>query len=168
MDTLQRVAWIGFFGGIIVALINNVGGITDILKHNDVLPNLTSSEPNPTSIVKIAFPLNTVQIQDTVSGTAKDIPEGKQLWILIYPKNALKYYPHQVDIKNDGSWKFMAQFGQEHNVGDKYDILAVLADKNASNNFATYINTAADNNWPGMENLLEGTDEITTITVIRE
>ncbi len=127
-------------------------------------PNLPHFEPN----VKIAFPLNTVQIRDTVSGTAKDISEGKQLWILIYPKNALKYYPHQVDIKNDGSWKFTAQFGQEHNVGDKYDILAVLADKNASNNFATYINTAADNNWPGMENLPEGTDEITTITVIRE
>jgi len=121
--------------------------------------------------IKIAYPLNsaTVQMKETITGTAENIPDGQQLWIVIYPQDAYKYYlQNPVDFQSDGRWTLPVQFGEEQNVGTKFDLYAVLADNNAEKELNNYM-TASENakSYGGMRELPNGTTKITKLTVIR-
>jgi hypothetical protein len=132
--------------------------------------SVNTQTPAKTAI-HIKYPTDNgiVQIKETITGTAKNIPEGKHIWILIYPQEAYKYYPqYPVDIKSDGSWKLPVQFGGEEHVGYKFDIYAVLADDNAQKEFNKYIEESEKaKSWNGIRVLPEGTSIITKLTVIR-
>jgi hypothetical protein len=128
--------------------------------------------PKPTqTAIHIKYPTDDarVQIKETIIGTAKNIPEGKHLWILIYPQSAYKYYPqYPVDVKSDGSWKLPVQFGGEEHVGYKFDIYAVLADDNAHKELSKYMDASEKyKSWDGIRVLPDGTKIVKKITVIR-
>jgi hypothetical protein len=121
--------------------------------------------------ISITYPSNsaTVQMNEIITGTAKNIPDDQQLWIVIYPQSTYKYYPQNpVNIQGDGSWTLPVQFGRESNVGTKFDIVALLADKNAQKELNYYMDTSAKNgSYSGMGMLPDGTIEITNIRVTR-
>lgn len=125
----------------------------------------------PPAEITITYPsaLPKVNITETIHGTAKNISEGQQFWIAVYPQTAFKYYPQNpVNIQSDGSWDVPAQFGGENNVGEKFDIVAVLADKNAQTELNKYMDASEKAVfWPGMRELPNGTTKITNLTVIR-
>jgi hypothetical protein len=153
-----------FISGIILASTGITGPYAP--------PPTPTPTPTPTPVdIKITYPLDstTVQMKENITGTAINIPDGQQLWIAIYPQNANKYYPQNpVDVQNDGSWTLPVQFGQPENVGVKYDLYAVLADKNAQKEFNDYLdNCIKTNSWPGMRELPNGTSQIIKLTVIR-
>ncbi len=136
-----------------------------------LLPHFGGFTSTPTQAeVSITYPLNsaTVQMKETIAGTAKNIPDNQQLWIVIYPQDAYKYYPQNpVNVQSDGSWSLPVQFGEAQNVG-KYDLYAVLADNNAQKQLSDYI-TKSENakSWDGMRILPSGTIEFIKITVTR-
>jgi hypothetical protein len=151
------VAIIGAAGIIIAALITS-GSV------NEVFRNLSK-----TAEIRITYPnSDPVQMKDTIIGTAKNIPDGQQLWIAIYPQGD-KFYPQNpIDVQNDGSWSLPVQFGEAQNVGAKFDIYAVLADKNAQKTLNNYTDESRNaNSWKGMSELPDGTKTITKLTVAR-
>jgi len=119
-------------------------------------------------LVDITSPLNTARMQDTITGTAKYIPEDKSVWILIYPSKAHKYYPqNKANIQNE-KWEVSAQFGQENNISEQFEIIAVLADQNAQNEFMAYLDKSnAAQKWDGILTLPKTTQELARVTIIR-
>lgn len=126
-------------------------------------------DPQPSAAqVEVTYPLNTAKTQENIQGTAKNIPDGQELWIVIYPHTALKYYPiNKADIQNE-KWELPAQFGESKDAGTEFDIIAVLADKQAQEAFKSYLETSADLGWPGISNLPEGAEEYAKVTVTRK
>lgn len=118
--------------------------------------------------IKITYPLKTAHIIETITGTAKNTPEGQTVWILIYPHTAHKYYPiNKLNIQN-GKWSLPAQFGENKDVGTKFDILAVLANKQAHGALNTYLQTCIKTNqWPGIVRLPSGVKTYAKVTVKR-
>jgi PKD repeat protein len=121
--------------------------------------------------IKITYPSKgaTVNIQETVKGTAKNIPKGYKIWILVYPHPANRYYPQsgKLTLKN-GKWSIPVYIGVKDNVGEKFDIFAVLANKQASDKFTEYIKTGEKtNSWPGMVGIPSGAKVYDNITVTR-
>ena len=142
-------------------------GIDNIPDGADVYDEVTVTrtiEP----MVKIISPLDTAKIRDTITGTAKYIPEDKAVWILIYPQTANKYYPqNKADIQNE-KWVIQAQFGLEENDSEYFDIIAVLADQNAQNEFTVYRDKSnAAQKWDGIQTLPNTTQELDRVTVTR-
>ena len=121
--------------------------------------------------ISITYPSDsaTVQMKETLAGTAKKIPKGKHLWIAIYPQNAYKYYPQNpVTVQSDGSWTLPVQFGEEVHSGVKFDICAILADNNAHKELSKYIKASEKaKSWDGIKFLPRGTKIITKLTVKR-
>ena len=93
---------------------------------------------------------------------------------MIYPQTANKYYPqNEVDIQSESevlqNWVLQAQFGLENNVNEKFDIIAVLADQNAQNEFADYRDNSSDvQKLDGIQTLPNTTQEMARVTVTRE
>lgn len=126
--------------------------------------------PIPLPEVRINYDSNTVQINENISGTAKNIPDGYELWILVYPYAANRYYPQhdKVNIQN-GEWSLPVGIGTEDNVGYKFDIIAVLADKEARAEFTSYIiNCENTDKWPGMKKIPVGAKVYDRVIVIRK
>jgi PKD repeat protein len=120
-------------------------------------------------VIKILYSLKTAHIQQTITGTAKNIPNGYNLWILVYPYPAHRYYPQsgKMTIQN-GKWSIPIYIGVSDNVGVKFNILAVLANKQANDKFKAYIQTGEKtNNWPGMVGIPSGSKVYDKITVTR-
>jgi hypothetical protein len=133
------------------------------------IPTLTSGVKIPE--VKITYPSNTaaVNIQETVTGTARNVPEGQKLWILVYPPAANKFYPQSqnVNIVSE-EWSTPIGIGTKDNVGEIFDIVAVLADQKAQEELTNYINTGVKNNsWSGMDSIPDGALVYDKITVTR-
>lgn len=137
-------------------------------KPTPTTPTLTPAASTKTEI-NITYPLDSkdVQMKETVKGTATNIPEGQQLWIVIRFEN--KYFPQNyVDIKSDGSWELPVQIGEGNMGGSTYDIEAVLADKNAQNEFNNYLNTFEKTGvWPEMTKLPDGSKVKVKVSVGR-
>lgn len=117
--------------------------------------------------VKIDFS-DKAYINEDITGTATNIPDGYNLWILVYPKTAQKYYPQHDSIKiQDGKWSIKIRLGNENNTGEKFDIVAVLADQNANEMFETYKSYCDTGNCPGMIGIPEGAEIYDTFEVTR-
>lgn len=157
---------------VVLGLVWEVTGITErVMANNETA--ISGSTLIPTSLpeIIITYPSDsaTVQMKDNIAGIVKNIPDGQQLWIVIYPQTALKYYPQNlVDVQNDGSWVLPVQFGEAKDVGTKFDIVAVLAGKNAQKEFNNYIDACAKTTlWPGINTLPDGAEEYVRVTVTR-
>lgn len=146
--------------------VKNKIGSNSITKSNYITVTTLSSTK-----LKITSPKNgaLVHIKETVAGTATNIPNGNKIWILVYPYQAHRYYPQSGKlILQNGKWSTPVYIGVTNNVGDKFDIIAVLANKQASDKFAAYIKHGIDtNDWPGMVGIPSGAKVYSKITVTR-
>lgn len=134
-------------------------------------PTPTPTLPSTQAKINITYPLDStdVQMQETVKGTATNIPEGQQLWIVIKQQSLLEYRPQNyVNIQSDGSWELPVQIGEGDSHGSWFDIYAVLADKNAQNEFNNYLNTFEKTGiWPEMMELPDGSKVKVKVSVGR-
>jgi PGF-pre-PGF domain-containing protein len=131
----------------------------------------TNAAPtNDESTLKITYPSNAslVNIQETVTGTAENIPEGQKLWILVYPQSANKFYPQSGNVNIiDGKWSLTIGLGTKDNIGETFKIIAVLADQESSEEFTNYMSTGPSTGWPGIGNIPEGAKVVDEVTVTR-
>jgi|BarGraNGADG00211_3_1021988.scaffolds.fasta_scaffold00389_12 hypothetical protein len=115
----------------------------------------------------------TVGLREFVRGTSTNLTRGTQLWIMVKPHNMniLYYYPqnYTTTIYGDGSWSAEAYFGnQTKGIGEKFDIIPVLANDTAQASFNTYLKeSASKGSWEGLAVLPNGADRQTTIVVTR-
>ncbi len=121
--------------------------------------------------IKIIYPSNGAQVDitESVNGEYKNIPEDKALWIVVFPHKSNNYHPVQ-EVPTDGDtsdFSVTVTLGRQESVGEKFDIIAMLADETAQEKFTNYLKTAADNNWQGID-LPDGTEEYSRITVTRK
>ena len=89
---------------------------------------------------------------------------------MVYPYPAHRYYPQseKMTIQN-GKWSIPIYIGVQNNVGTKFDIVAVLANKQASKVIQDYIDHGIKtNDWPGMVGIPSGAKVYDRITVIRK
>jgi hypothetical protein len=144
--------------------------VFEYLNPNHTLPTkskstIASTQPE----INIIYPLDSsnVQMKETVKGTATNIPEGQQLWIVTSWYDY--YYPQNyVDIQSDGSWKLPVKIG-EGDSDSTYLIIAVLADKNAQNEFNNYLNTfEKTGQYHDMRKLPDGAKSKVSVTVYRK
>ena len=145
-----------------------IPGIEFFYDHSSKQP----STPNPVTEVKITYPSNfsTVNMNDTLSGIAKNIPEGKELYILVYAPGVNKYYPQNNRMHiTDDMWSVPIWVGLKSDVGEQFDIIAVIADKDAQVAYTSYMITCnKTNERPGLADILSGSKECDKITVIRK
>jgi len=107
-----------------------------------------------------------------LGGTYHDIPEDLELWILVYPPD-LKYYPQSSNaceqlpaLRSGGRWNVNICLGRK-GFPEQFDIIAVLADTQASQAFKSYLKTGCDTgNFEGFIILPEGQiTEMDSITI---
>jgi PKD repeat protein len=145
----------------VILTVKNIRGRNTVKKSEHI-----SVQNKPQ--IKITYPSKTAHIVETIKGTAKNIPEGQTVWIVIYPHTAHKYYPiNKPDIQN-GKWSLPAQFGEAKDTGTKFDTIAVLANKQANEVLSTYLDTCIKNQqWPGILKLPNGVKTFGKVTVKR-
>lgn len=167
---------IGYFDGSDNPTQVNPPSVTPTPESTPTPTQESETEPTPTPTVastqaeiNITYPPDSskVQMGETIKGTAANIPEGQQLWIVTRWYD--NYYPQNyVDIQSDGSWELPVQIGEGDSHGDYYDIMAVLADKNAQNEFNNYLNTFEKTGvFPEMRKLPDGSMVKVKVTVVR-
>lgn len=145
---------------------SNYSTPSGLASNNSTTNNTVSNDTLPE--IKITYPLNTAEIQERIEGTAKNVPEGKEVWIVIYPHTAVKYYPiKEVSIQNE-KWELPAQFGESKDTDTEFDIIALLANEQAQDEFTTYLEECEKSkSWPGIDELPEGVEIYDTVTVTR-
>jgi hypothetical protein len=132
----------------------------------------TPTTPDSTS-VEITYPVEGTKVEQTeaIKGVSRLVPEGQEIWILVVPQRADRYYPHNrpADVLVNGGWHSLANIGITEDVGDKFDILVVLVDGDAQDVFEDYLREAEEKkDWPGLEQLPDGAVIYDRITVTRK
>lgn len=143
----------------------------EIIVFDVVLPSPVAPTPAPS--LKITYPCSggRVQIKEIVKGTSQNIPKEYAIWIVIYSHEVSRYHPqdYPADVQANGDWSSSAFIGIGIDVGKKFDIIAVLAGKEAQNAFNDYLEECKEKkSWPGLERLHEGAVIYDRITVIRK
>lgn len=128
--------------------------------------------PPPKPSVKITQPANGAQADQTqmVRGTSQAIPNGQVIWVVVFVQKAGRYYPQNqsADIQPNGEWASVTYIGIPSDVGLKFDLLAVLADKEGQNAFNRYLVNARDrSDYPGLERLPDGATIYDRVSVTR-
>jgi hypothetical protein len=114
--------------------------------------------------IKITYPLNDtkVQMNEIAKGTAKNVTEGQTLWILVYDYN--NYFP-QGTVQTPGEWQRRIRIGDPQHHDIKFEIDAVLADKEAHSILAEHFKGGDST---AIENLPPGVKRYANVTVERE
>lgn len=105
---------------------------------------------------------------ETINGTWKNIPTGKVIWVVSYSYLVNLYYPmdYPAITTASGGWTSPATFGG--NVGEKFDVIVLLANKDAQEAINAYITQSKIEDYHrGIANLPEGTEVFVQITVTR-
>lgn len=126
--------------------------------------------------VRFTSPPNGAIVSKTVELelVAKDIPTGYDFWIGVYPVDVKRYYiqdkrhfPPVVSVR--GTQSIEALVGSNEDTGLKFDIFAIVADRDAIRAIMDYLdNSNAEGSWPGLEKLPSGAKIYHTITVTRK
>lgn len=106
----------------------------------------------------------------TKSPNWRSTSDGYQLWIFVYPLGD-GYHPQDLDVNVDanGDWFTQAGIGGgEVDKGHKFNLLAVLADENATNTINLYYEEHnGSSNWPGLPGLPKGAVQVDEVSVVR-
>lgn len=148
-------------------------GMDNIPNSAKEYDNITVTRNSTDPEIQITYPSDgaEVGITESVKGTQKNIPDDKALWIVVFPYISNNYHPAREVHVHGGVSDFAVPviIGTDENSGEKFDIIAVLADKEAQEVFVNYLETAAEQqNWPGISNLSEGAEEMYRVTVTRK
>ena len=95
--------------------------------------------------------------------------DGYQLWIFVYPPGD-SYHPQDLDVNvnANGDWFTQAGIGGEEDKDHKFNLLAVLADENATNTINQYYEEHnGSSNWPGLPALPKGAVQVHQVSVVR-
>ena len=127
--------------------------------------------PKPTSTVAITLPENgsTANHSTTVMGTSQNIPDGHAIWLLVYVPKVQLYYPMPTPavVNSVGDWYSFATIGGSSDIGDEFDIIAVVVNQPAQNTIIDYnINSMKGNFFGGIASLPTGAVEYSTVLVI--
>lgn len=123
--------------------------------------------------VEIVYPCEGADVEtcEMIEGISCRIPEEHVIWIVIRPHAANHYYPQDgpADVEINGDWSSSSTIGIDGDAGKKFDIIAVLADGTAQDEFNRYLDWCREmNSWPGLERLPEGVSICDRITVMRK
>jgi hypothetical protein len=113
-------------------------------------------------------------IGEDIEGTSKDIPEGYELWIMVYPDGVNRFYPQDkrdlplIPMAN-GDWTAEAIIGSDPDHGLEFKLYAVLANETANTEILDYLDRSREaGSWDGLEQLPDGAEIYDYVTVIRE
>ena len=131
-----------------------------------------SPTPTPATGLKITQPAAGTSVDQTemVRGTSQRIPGGQLVWVVWFVHKVGRYYPqnNSADIQANGDWASVTYIGVAKDVGLKFDVLAVLVDKEGQGAFNRYLAEARDkNNYPGLERLPNGVTIYDRVSVTR-
>lgn len=131
-----------------------------------------SPRPAGAAEVKITHPADGAMVaqREMVRGTSRDVPAGHTIWVVIYPHAAPRMYPQDEPamLQANGGWSTLAAFGIERDAGQKFDAVAVVADRNAERDFRAYLHSArGQGNWAGLASLPAGATIYDRVTVMR-
>ena len=109
--------------GFISHIINR-GSLTDI-----------STVTTCSDKIKIIAPSDNqfVRIQTKVTGTSQNLSPGEKLYILVYPSDVARFYPQLNPVINQSgdTWSCDVLIGLDRDVGRRFAVYAVLANKEA-------------------------------------
>ena len=142
--------------------------VPSIDNSNTVSPTSTCEEK-----VKIILPLDnqTVPIPLRVTGTYQNLSPEYKLYIIVYSTDVARYYPQLNPImeQSDNTWSCDVLVGLDRDVGRKFVIYAVLANKDAQKDLDIYINQVMDtNDSRGLKALPKGAEKCSFVRVQRE
>jgi hypothetical protein len=123
---------------------------------------LEKSPAEPSVTITSPANNNAVNMQEWISGTSQNIPNGYQLWIVVHEGNL--YFPmvDRVQINTDGTWRYSTTIGKEDDHEKTFDIIAVLANSAAQATTQEWYKNPYD-----LQNLPAGMTQHSTITVTR-
>jgi hypothetical protein len=153
---LTQISWMWWIT-IFSALAAAVGLVYWIF----VFPELT---------IKVTFPSPNarVEIEETILGESSSIPSESAIWVFVYSYPDGKLYPHEREAQADANGQWSARnvdIGALQDQGEKFDIIAVLANENGQTAIKGYIDRTES---AGLEQLPEGVKEYDRVTVVRE
>ena len=134
---------------IIAVLAISVSGCTSNTPTPSPSPTVTTAatatskaSAGPVSL-SITSPANNTQVgyNPSVAGKAGQISKGQKLWVVVYVYKTNRYYPQSgcLTPQSNSDWSCKAYLGtQSVSKGQKFDLIAVLADQNANSAFAQY------------------------------
>jgi len=129
--------------------------------------------PTPTTRVKIIQPTEGTKVEQTemVKGTSQRIPNEQVIWVVVFVQKVGRYYPQNnpADVQASGDWTSVTYIGVPADGGLKFDLIAVLADKEAQNAFNKYLVDARNkNDYPGLEHLPNGATIYDRVSITRK
>lgn len=115
--------WLALLTLSVVLLILAVAALLASLGQNE--PNVFITEPTE---------MDTVVQHTLVRGTYQNLPDGRQIWLLVAPRDKAEYYAQAepVLLPDDGVWSTQAVIGGPDSAGEAFDLYAVLADDEGS------------------------------------
>jgi hypothetical protein len=139
----------------------------------DILAFVTrrSSANEVSTTIKFAAPKKNAKVSmvEPVIGTAKNIPSGYTMFIVVISNNIYHPQGYPIDIAEDGSFSTKAYIGTENDAGMKFELLAVVADLWAAEEINRYLERANKRNiYPGMPMLPKGTTVCARVKVVRD
>ena len=127
----------------------------------------------PKPIVKITEPSEGGSVEPTqmVRGTSRAVPTGQVIWVAVFVQKVGRYYPQNqaADVQPNGGWSSLTYIGIASDVGLKFDLIAVLADRDGQAAFSRYLTDARNkSDYSGMEQLPQGVTVYDRISVTRK
>lgn len=165
----KRYGWTIVTCVLLVANLANLG----YFAWRNVKPPTNGMKITSEMEIKITYPYEgaTVEIKVMTGGISQGIPEGQVIWIVVYPHVVGRYYPQNnpADVQADGDWSSLIHIGVEEDIGRKFDIIAVLANKEAQDAFNDYlVESEREQDYPGLESLPDGAVIYDRVTVTRK
>lgn len=122
--------------------------------------------------IEIIHPVERTNWQENIGGIAKNIPDGYELWILVYSHEKEQYYPYTKVVPEYNQWVIKPLIiGFKGDYVKSFDIIAVLADTAAQEEFNNYLNKAEENEEniysQGLYLIPDGAKEYSRVTLER-
>ena len=155
-------------------LQSGAGGVIGVLFGFLVIsPLLVSScPPYGTARVSVTSPSPDASVPRLapVKGTACNMPNGKQLWLLVQPEGVTAYYPQvgPIIVPSDGNWNASVYVGLDGTVdiGRGFILTAVLADDQGSAAIRQYF-AQSGSQFTGLSPLPPGIQLMDQVRVVR-
>jgi pimeloyl-ACP methyl ester carboxylesterase len=125
----------------------------------------------PSASITITSPVAESGVSEyiTVQGTASNIPQDKELWLLAVPDDTADYYPQTgpAVVSSDGRWSARARIGQDNpiDIGKGYMVIATLVNQEGQATIRQYFKTAP--NYSPLKSPLKGIQLISQVHVTR-
>jgi len=112
----------------------------------------------PPTEVEITYPNDgsIVEIKEIIKGTSQRVTKEHTIWVVVYSHAVDRYYPQSnpAEVQANGKWFSSSYIGIEEDVDKKFDIIAVVVNKEAQDVFNAYLTQAErEKTYTGFEKL---------------